>query len=467
MAIKAIMIFFGIYMLVTIIGLSAFLYTILNKAFPDTDPLLKLSEYLVYWVIFELLMRYFMQKLPVLNIKPLLLLPFKKSTITHYILCKSGISIFNILSLCLFVPFSIVLITKGYPVLQVLVWLVAISSIILSLNYINFLINKSDKVFILLATIIVAVYALDYFAIFSITAFAGKLFYALYENPILCLAPIMLVISSYYFNYKFLINRLFLDQLLKTESKEVETSDLLWTKRFGEIAPFLQLDLKMIWRNKRTKTQVFMSVAIVFYGLVFYTMDDFGPKSPMLVFVGVFITGIFLTNFGQYIPAWDSAYYSMMMSQNIPLNSYLESKAGLIAVSVVVMFFLSIPYVYFGWEALAINFTCALYNLGVNIPLILLFGSMNKKRIDLDKSAFANMQGAGAAQFLVMLPLLGIPVLIYVVLKFLISFEIALIIIGTIGLIAFVFKKPLLLWITEIYRKKKYGMIAGFKETNS
>lgn len=223
----------------------------------------------------------------------------------------------------------------------------------------------------------------------------------------------------------------------------------------------------MIWRNKRTKTQVFLSVAMVFYGLVFYTMDDFGATSPMMVFVGIFITGIFLTNFGQFIPAWDSAYYSMMMSQNIPLRKYLESKAGLISVSVVVMFLLSIPYVYFGWQALAINFSCALYNLGVNIPLILLFGSMNKKRIDLDKSAFANMQGAGAAQFLVMIPLLGAPMIIFLVLKFLVSFEVALIALSVIGIIGFAFKNSLLNWITEIYRRKKYGMIAGFKEKNS
>ncbi|MGB5434942.1 MAG: DUF5687 family protein, partial [Maribacter sp.] len=245
------------------------------------------------------------------------------------------------------------------------------------------------------------------------------------------------------------------------------TSELTWTKRFGDIAPFLQLDLKLIWRNKRTKMQVFISLAMILYGLVFYTMDAYGTTSTIYLFVGIFMTGIFLSNFGQFIPAWDSEYYGMMMSQNIPLRKYLESKAGLISVSIVVMFLLSIPYVYFGWKALAINFSCALYNLGVNVPVILFFGSFNKKRIDLNKSAIGNMQGTSATQFLVLLPLMVVPSVLYFVLKTFVSFEIAVIALSLLGIIGFAFRKTLLDKVTEAYRKRKYTMISGFREQNN
>lgn len=467
LALKIIMIFFGIYMLASLAGLGGFLFMILDKLYPGVDPMLKVSEFMIYWILIELFLRYFMQKLPVLDVKPLLLLPIKKSIITHYILGKSGLSFYNFLSLFLFVPFATVLLLKGYEPINVLVWLVSIVGIALTINYLNFIVNKSDKVLIVLGVLLISLYGLEYFDILPVKEYVGKVFYTLYENPLFTIIPIGLAIATYYINYNFLRHRLFLDATLKKKIKAAETSDLAWTKKFGGIAPFLQLDLKLIWRNKRTKTQVFISLAMVFYGLVFYTMDDYGVTSPMMVFVGIFITGIFLSNFGQFIPAWDSAYYSMMMSQNIPLRKYLESKAGLISVSVVVMFLLSIPYVYFGWQALAINLSCALYNLGVNIPLILFFGSFNKKRIDLEKSAFGNMQGAGAAQFLVMLPLFVLPMIIYVALNFLVSFEVAAITLSILGIIGFALKKPLLDRITKAYRKKKYGMIAGFKENNS
>ncbi len=467
LAVKILMGFFAVYMLVVLAGSGAGMYFILRKAVPDQSPMWTLSQYLIYWVLIELFLRYFMQKLPVMDIKPFLTTPVKKSSIAHYILGRSAASVYNLLSLFFFVPFCIVLWFQGYPGLNVLLWLVAIVAIVLSINYLNLLINKSDKALIAIGIVIVASYALDYFGIFSIKDVFGPLFHALYAYPITVLVPLVLALFIYYINYKFLHDKIYLDASLKPKKIQANTSDLAWTKRFGDLGTFLQLDLKMIWRNKRTKSQVWISLLFVFYGLIFYTQDIYAEMMPMKAFLGVFMTGIFLSNFGQFIPAWDSSYYSMMMSQNIPLRKYLESKALLISVSVVFMFVLTIPYVYFGWEALAINFGCALYNLGVNIPVILYFGSFNKKRIELDQSPFGNMQGTSANQFLIMVPVLIVPILIFTLFYYLVSLEVAVIVLCVLGLVGLALRNTLLNKVTEQYRKKKYGMIAGFKEKNS
>ncbi|MDC6390994.1 DUF5687 family protein [Maribacter sp. PR1] len=467
LAVKILMGFFAVYMLVVLAGSGAGMYFILRKAVPDQSPMWTLSQYLIYWVLIELFLRYFMQKLPVMDIKPFLTTPVKKSSIAHYILGRSAASVYNLLSLFFFVPFCIVLWFQGYPGLNVLLWLVAIVAIVLSINYLNLLINKSDKALIAIGIVIVTSYALDYFGIFSIKDVFGPLFHALYAFPITVLVPLALAVFIYYINYKFLHDKIYLDSTLKPKKVKANTSDLAWTKRFGDLGTFLQLDLKMIWRNKRTKSQVWISLLFVFYGLIFYTQEIYASMMPMKAFLGVFMTGIFLSNFGQFIPAWDSSYYSMMMSQNIPLRKYLESKALLISVSVVFMFLLTIPYVYFGWEALAINFGCALYNLGVNIPVILYFGSFNKKRIELDQSPFGNMQGTSANQFLIMVPVLIVPILIFTLFYYLVSLQVAVIVLCVLGLVGLALRNTLLNKVTEQYRKKKYGMIAGFKEKNS
>lgn len=467
LTLKIIMGFFAVYMLVSFAGLGVALFFILRKTFPDVDPMLKVSEFMLYWVLIELFFRYFMQKLPVMDIKPLLLYPIKKSSITHYILAKSGLSGYNFLSLFMAVPFSIVLIAEGYPALNVLAWLFAILGMVLTINFTNFIINKSDKALFILGALILGFYGLEYFNALPVTRYAGEIFYGLYQNPALTLIPFILAIGTYSINYNFLRNRLYLDASLKKKAKEAITSDLSWTERFGDIAPFLRLDLKLIWRNKRTKMQVFISLTMILYGLIFYGIDTYGETSTIYLVVGIFMTGIFLSNFGQFIPAWDSEYYGMMMSQNIPLRKYLESKAVLISVSIVVMFLLSIPYIYFGWKALAINFSCALYNLGVNVPVILFFGSFNKKRIDLTKSAIGNMQGTSATQFLVLLPLMVVPSLLYFGLKTFVSFEAAIVVLSILGIVGFAIRKTVLDKVAEAYRKKKYGMISGFKEQNS
>jgi len=459
--------FFALYMLASLLLVGGGLFFILEDIFPDVDPLLMVSRYMLYWILAELFLRYFMQKLPVMDIKPFLTIIVNKSSIAHYILGRSAVSFYNILSLFFFIPFVVVLLFKGYPASNVLLWLVALMGIVLSINYINFIINKSDKVLIGIGALLASLYALDYFNIVPIKEYVGDIFYGLYQNPVFAIIPWLIALAMYSINFKFLRTKLYLDSSLKKKTKLAETSDLSWTNRFGDIAPFMQLDLKLIWRNKRTKMQVFMSLLMVFYGLIFYGGDSYGSTSAIYVFVGIFMTGMFLSNFGQFIPAWDSEYYSMMMAQNISLRKYLESKAALISVSIVVMFLMSIPYVYFGWEALAINTACAVYNFGVNIPVILFFGSFNKKRIDLTKSAMGNMQGMSAVQFLVLIPLMVVPCILYFVLKTFISFEIAIGALVFLGILGIALRKPLMSMVTDAYSKRKYNMIDGFKEKNS
>jgi hypothetical protein len=96
----------------------------------------------------------------------------------------------------------------------------------------------------------------------------------------------------------------------------------------------------MIWRNKRPKTTIWMSLIILFYGLIVYITLLTKTHQSFFVFVGILMTGVFMLNYGQFVPAW-SNYYGMMMSQNIPMKQYLNSKAVLMSVSVLILAILS------------------------------------------------------------------------------------------------------------------------------
>jgi hypothetical protein len=54
--------------------------------------------------------------------------------------------------------------------------------------------------------------------------------------------------------------------------------------------PLLQLDLKMIWRNKRPKTTIWMSLIILFYGLIVYINPAYKDTPVFLCFVGILMT---------------------------------------------------------------------------------------------------------------------------------------------------------------------------------
>ncbi|GAA0872782.1 DUF5687 family protein [Gangjinia marincola] len=468
-ALKILMAFLAIYFAVAFLVMGVALYPGLKKVFPDQDPVVLVNRLVLLWLAAELVIRFFMQTLPVISIKPLLINNVPKKKVVHFVLLKSFVSFFNLLDLLIIIPFAVFAAKEGdYGALNMAAWAFAMICLVYATNYANFLIKKkfADNLKAFLPFIIVAVVliVLEYLDIFRITAFTGKMLNALIIQPYLAIIPLLIVVGLYVWNFNVLNSRFYLDASLKTKTKEAETTDLSWTRRFGEIAPFLQLDLKLIWRNKRPKTTIWLSLVLLGYGLIFYPQETYQGMPAFFVFVGIFMTGIFMINFGQFIPSWDSGYYSMMMSQNIPLRKYLASKAGLITFSVVVLFLLSIPYVYFGWNILALNVACALYNIGVNIPVLLFAGSFNKKKIDLEKSPFMNYQGTGATQWLVSLPLMLLPLLIWYGVYKLIGFDAATIVLGVLGIIGIALRGYFMNIIAGYYRKNKYSMIAGFKQ---
>ncbi len=75
-----------------------------------------------------------------------------------------------------------------------------------------------------------------------------------------------------------------------------------------------------------------------------------------------------------------------------------------------------------------------------------------------------NYQGTGAAQWLVALPLMVLPLLIWYV-SFLVSNEIiATATLAILGIIGLLLRNFLMNKIVLLYKKQKYAMINGFKQ---
>ena len=462
LALKIIMGFFVLYFLAAFLSIGIGGYFILKKLYPEQDPLQIVNSMLVFAILGDLIFRYLMQKLPVMNIKPLLILPIKKDKLVHYVLGKSAFSGFNFLSLFFYVPFAIVLITKDYNIAGVLGWLFSMIFIIQATNFLNFLINKDNRVFAFIATLLVSLIALQKFTDFDASIYSQQVFDAIVANPILVLVPIIVAIVLYYINYKQLRNRVYLDDVVSVKTQEAKTADLSWADRLGDIAPFIKNDIRLIWRNKRTKTVFLMSFLFLFYGLIFFTQEVYQKMPPMLMFASLFITGGFALNYGQFIPAWDSAHYKMLMSQGFRYRKFLESKWFLMVAMTSILYFMSIPYLYFGTE-IFLMITCgAIFNIGFNSLFLLYAGSFNRKRIDLTKGGFGNTQGTSATQFLIIIPLMLLPMAIFWVFNKFVGYNSGFIAVALVGVIGLVFKNYFMNLIEKKYIKDKYAMINAF-----
>ena len=75
LVLKIFMVLGALYFIALFTGAGIMLYFGLEDH--GFDPLVTVNKYLIYYLVADIVIRYFFQKMPVINIKPLLLLPFK------------------------------------------------------------------------------------------------------------------------------------------------------------------------------------------------------------------------------------------------------------------------------------------------------------------------------------------------------------------------------------------------------
>jgi hypothetical protein len=183
-----------------------------------------------------------------------------------------------------------------------------------------------------------------------------------------------------------------------------------------------------------------------------------------LLFVGIFMTGIFLINYGQFLLSWESAYFDGILTRAYAMEEYYKSKYYLLAFSAVVMYLITLPYGFFGIQAIYINTACLIYNVGVNTLVLIFASTYNKKPIDLSRGSAFNYQGTGAAQFLIIIPLMVVPMLMVYSFDLLWEGHYGLIFLSLLGLIGFIFRNYFIKQSISNFKEKKYINAAGYRQ---
>jgi hypothetical protein len=465
LAIKILMGFVAAYFILVFLALGILAFYILKKL--HFDPIVTINKFMIYYLLFDLIIRLLLQKIPVMNIRPLLVLPIKKPIIVHFSLGKTVLSFFNFVHAFFFLPFSIVLIYEGYDVLSVILWHTSMVSLIYINNFVNIVLSNKDNLLAVFVGIAAVFGGLHYFGFFDITNYTGPIFDVLFDTYWAFAVPVVLLIGLYYGTFNYFKSDLYLDAGLSSKHDIAKTEDLTWLNQFGTIGTFLKNDIKLIKRNKRSKTTVGLSVMFLFYGLLFFTNGIQAYNNPtMHIFAGIFVSGGFLITFGQFVPSWDSAYYQLMMTQNIPYKGYLSSKWWLMVIATIVTTILASFYLYFGWQVYMTIVVGAIYNIGVNSHLVLLGGAFTKTPIDLSsgKGAFGDKKAFNIKTMLVSIPQLALPVLLYWAGSKLANANVGLALVALAGITGFAFKNSAFSMIEKIYKTEKYATIAAYKQ---
>lgn len=465
----AVMLFFGIFILGYIIALAFSLESIMREMLDISDPVAVLNKFLIYYFFSEIISRYFLQKLPGADIDSYLHLPIKRSTVTHYLLGKSFLSPFNIIVPILFAPFAFSAVQESVGLQGAIGWYFTLVFLSWSIHYgLIWLRRKAGENLrsVILIVIVIGILAVfEYYGLISFGSFTEPLFVSALQGFVVPIILLGVLIGCYYLSYKYYLNNSYQDELSSESSEIGQIQNIGFLDNFGTVGDLINTEIKLIIRHKRPRNSVFLCFLFLFYGLLFYPdMEDFGRMNlVMMIFLGIFITGIFILQYGQFLMSWHSNFFDFFSVNPITSEDYIASRFYLLSAVSLFFYVLSVPYVYFGWQVLLVNTAMLLYNIGINTFVIIRLSLWGPQKIDLKgKSAFS-FQGIGAAQWVMGIPLLFGPILLFVPFAVWGTAMHGIIFLGILGLLGLIFRNSIIHYCAIRLQKARYSISASFR----
>lgn len=460
--------FFMFYFFVLAIAVGFYMSTIIEKISPGVNPTVIFNGFILYYFLFDLAVRIQMQELPTLSVVPYLHLNIPRKTIVNFLNLRSLFSIFNVLPWFVFFPFIFINIGMEHEAVTVIAYMLSILGLIVFNHFLVLYIKRKSinnmAVFGVGIFVILGLAALDFYHLISIRDFSNLVFQTLAQHPYLSLIFVVAAFAIFKINAQFLNANLYTEELSTKNDKKVST-DYPFLNRFGRVGELAALELKLILRHKRSRSSIIMGLLFLAYGFLFYkkelvASDQFG----MMLFAAIFMTGITVITYGQFMFAWQSAHFDGLMVNKINFKDFIKAKFLLFTISCTIITVLSSFYGFISYKLLLLHLVAYLYNIGFGTVVVLFFATNNHKRLDITQSASFNWQGVGATQWILGLPFFLVPVFIYLPFGAMNKPYWGLLAIGAFGLVALLLRNYWVNLIVKRFENKRYKIAEGFRE---
>jgi len=467
-AIRIVMAVLILYMLLNMLVAGFFMDKVLKHFFPHDSLIFSFCGIILIYYLFELFSRLQLQELPTLRVQPYLQLPIKRNTIIGYLALTAMFSVFNLWPAILFFPFIFKVVLHDAGGTVALAFIISIFGISIFNNYLALYIkrkaNLNGWIFLIVAAVMVLIGLADFmWHLISIRNISYLFFGNLIHHPVIALVPVLLGVGMFYLNFLYLKQNLYLEELSAKKDKYKSSTEFPILNYFGATGDLVANEIKLMLRNKRPRSALVMSLFFLFYGLIFYGKPGLKDSDGFKVFIGMFMTGFFIISYGQFMYSWQGSHFDGLMVSKVKFTNFLKGKYLLFTVASTAAFLLTIPYVYFGWRVIMIHFIMYLWNLGVNVTIVLFFANRNAKRIDLSRGASFNWEGVSGSQLLLSLPLYITPYIIYIPFAIIKHSGIGLAAMAAIGIAGILTRNFWIGKLEEDFYRRKYKITEGFR----
>ncbi|MEO8415808.1 MAG: DUF5687 family protein [Ginsengibacter sp.] len=460
--------FMALYFLLLAIGLGFFLKELITQTFPAKNPVFIFNGFIAYYFMVDFVFRIQFQELPTLSIVPYLHLPVRKNALVNFLNLRAAFSVFNFIPLLLFLPFCFTEIAGISGKFAAAMYAVVIFSLTFFNNYLVLYLKRKSvsKVWYLVVAIAVpaAFFALEYFKIISIAEGANWVLRSIAVHPLRGFIFLIVPMAIFIINSAYLRSNLYVEEISKKARKRAAT-DYPFLNRFGKTGELVALEIKLILRNKRTKSLVSFGLVFMFYGFIMFKEPDLvNDKFMIPIFAALFITGNVILGYGQLMFGWQGGQFDGLLANNIDFKTFIKAKFLLFNIFMTFVTLLSFLYAFISWKLIPIIFATYLFNIGFNTSLILYLASYRRQRIDLSRGAMFNRQGSGFSQVLAAIPMFVLPLIIFWPFYYLHKPFAGVAAIGLFGLAFLLTRNLWLNIITNKFAQQRYKIAEGFRE---
>lgn len=457
--------FFAFYFAVTFFVLGMVAGEILESQFAGRNVLHLAGAFLLYYLPVDILTRYFLQKFPVLAIKPYLLLPVRRTHMARYILLRSLASFFNFIPWFFILPFAFFYLKENYGTAEQVSFLLLAAGIVLSSNFISFWVSKGTDLKNYTAGIVIAAIAgflfLEYEGLISTLPYMESAAEFLLSSPITASAFIALAVVVFALLHAYFKKQLHLNVQQAQSGGFGSNLKLGWFGRFGRPGKLMDLELRLILRAKRARAYLLSSFIILLFPL--FMIDESSP-AIIYLFVGLMITGYIALNHGQLLLSWNSMHFDLLMSRGNTVRDIFRAKYYFLALTCVLMFVLTLPYMFYDPRIVLYSAALVFYNASFSILIYMLLASFNSLRIDPNEGGAFSLSGFGAAHYLIGIPIVFVPIVLFYAGKFIGGEMTGLLFIAVFGILGIIFHQKLIDGCTALFEKNRYKILTAFRK---
>ena len=247
---------------------------ILKTFYPEKDPVEQFTSFILYYALVDFVLRLMLQEVPSLSIQPYLILPVKKRTLIHYLLSKTIWSFFPFIPLLVVIPFATKILSGSFPLSSIVLWTFGIYLFFNTISYIALFLKRkihfNPGIIAILILCFIVIILLEKDGIISLSQLSTALFIIPLQHPQYNLIFILLFSLSYMINFIYLKRHVYAEEIMPKQKIRKVQQNFDYLNKMGAFGELVAMELRLIFRNRRIRSTVFLSLWMVALAWPFY-----------------------------------------------------------------------------------------------------------------------------------------------------------------------------------------------------